>query len=245
VSGKTTLHELRLIEGWNFRQIMSAVNANPYLLHTLKEADEALVMKAIGKETINPEGRFFPDTYQFPKNTSDRAFLSRAFAAMENTLSQEWEQRAEGLPYAIPTDALIMASIVEKETGIETERPQVAGVFVRRLLLDMKLQTDPTVIYGLGASFDGNLTRENLLNDTPYNSYTRKGLPPTPICMPGRAAIHAALHPADGKALFFVARKDGTHQFSDTLEQHNHAVREFQLKKPVVSKHPKKSVKSK
>lgn len=232
VSGKTTLHELCLVEGWSFQQVMAAVNANPYLLHTLKDADAATVMKAIGKEAIHPEGRFFPDTYQFPKNTSDEAFLRRAFAAMENTLKQEWDQRAEGLPYASPMDALIMASIVEKETGLTTERSQVAGVFVRRLLLDMKLQTDPTVIYGMGADFDGNLTRENLTADTPYNSYTRKGLPPTPICMPGRAAIHAALHPAEGKALFFVARKDGTHQFSDTLEQHNHAVREFQLKKP-------------
>ena len=238
ISGKTVLHELRLIEGWNFQQIMAAVNANEFLAHTLKDADAAAIMKAIGKESLPAEGRFFPDTYHFPKRTTDIAFLQRAFAAMENTLNSEWAQRTPDVPYASPGDALIMASIIEKETGVSTERAEVAGVFVRRLRLGMKLQTDPTVIYGKGVAFDGNLTRADLQTDTPYNSYTRKGLPPTPICMPGRAAIRAALHPAEGKALFFVARKDGTHQFSETLEQHNRAVGEFQLKKPTpVKKH--------
>lgn len=231
ISGKTVLHELRLIEGWNFQQIMAAVNNNEGLIHTLKEADSATIMAAIGRPAVHPEGRFFPDTYRFPKRTTDEAFLRRAYAAMENVMNLEWSQRATDLPYASSDEALIMASIIEKETGAATERPLIAGVFVRRLRLDMKLQTDPTVIYGIGDNFDGNLTREDLNSDTPYNSYTRKGLPPTPICIPGRAAIHATLHPADGKALFFVARKDGTHQFSDTLQQHNHAVRQFQLKK--------------
>ena len=231
ISGKTVLHQLRLIEGWNFQQVMSAVNSSNELIHTLKDADIAAVMPALGKPDMQPEGRFFPDTYRFPRNTTDEAFLRRAYAAMENAMSLEWEKRAAGLPYNSPDEALIMASIIEKETGAVEERPIIAGVFVRRLQQDMKLQTDPTVICGIGPDFDGNLTREDLTEDTPYNSYTRKGLPPTPICMPGRAAIHAALHPADGKALYFVARKDGTHQFSDTLEQHNHAVRQYQLKK--------------
>lgn len=231
ISGKTVLHELRLIEGWNFQQIMAAVNANEALTHMLKDAEAADIMTAIGKSAVHPEGHFFPDTYRFPKSTTDEAFLRRAFAAMENAINLEWNQRAPDLPYASPYEALIMASIIEKETGAATERPQIAGVFVRRLQQGMKLQTDPTVIYGIGESFDGNLTRKDLSVDTPYNSYTRNGLPPTPICMPGRAAIHAALHPSDGKALYFVARKNGTHQFSDTLEQHNRAVRQFQLRK--------------
>jgi UPF0755 protein len=239
ISGKTVLHELRLIEGWNFEQVMAAVNANEFLEHTLKDADAAAVMKAIGKESIPAEGRFFPDTYNFPKRTTDAAFLQRALMAMESTLNSEWTQRMPDVPYASPEDALIMASIIEKETGVPTERAEVAGVFVRRLRLDMKLQTDPTVIYGKGAAYDGKLTRTDLQADTPYNSYTRKGLPPTPICMPGRAAIHAALHPMEGNALFFVARKDGTHKFSDTLEQHNRAVSEFQLKRTTPVQKPR------
>ena len=230
MSGKTVLHELRLIEGWTFAQALEAVRDNDALVHTLNNDDAAAIMNAIGHPGVAPEGRFFPDTYYFPKGTTDEAFLRRAFAAMDNVVRQEWNQRQDGLPYQSPEDALVMASIVEKETGALTERAEVAGVFVRRLQKGMKLQTDPTVIYGLGDTFDGNLRRKDLETDTPYNTYTRNGLPPTPICLPGRASIHAALHPADGDALYFVSRGDGTHQFSSTLQQHNSAVKKYQLR---------------
>ncbi|MES2488472.1 MAG: endolytic transglycosylase MltG [Pseudomonadota bacterium] len=228
VSGKTVLHELRLIEGWTFEQALASIRANDELVHTLKTDDAAVIMQAMGRSGVNAEGRFFPDTYFFPKGTTDEAFLLRALAAMDNVLAQEWEQREEGLPYQSPEEALVMASIIEKETGAPSERAEVAGVFVRRLVMGMKLQTDPTVIYGIGKNFDGNLRRTDLEFDTPYNTYTRMGLPPTPICLPGRASINAALHPAKGDAIFFVARRDGTHQFSATLEQHNAAVNQFQ-----------------
>jgi len=228
VSGKTVLHELRLIEGWTFAEALAAIRANDALVHTLKEADAETIMRALGRPDVAAEGRFFPDTYYFPKGTTDEAFLRRASSAMENVLNQEWQQRDPDLPYQTPDEALIMASIVEKETGATVERPEVAGVFVRRLKQGMKLQTDPTVIYGIGPSFDGNLKRIDLETDTPYNSYTRFGLPPTPICLPGRASIHAALHPAPGDAIYFVSKGNGTHQFSATLEQHNLAVGRFQ-----------------
>lgn len=230
VSGKTVLHQLRLIEGWTFSEALTAIRSNSELVHTLKESDAEGVMRAIGRAGVPAEGRFFPDTYYFPKGTTDEAFLRRAAAAMDNVLAQEWGQRPDGLPYQSPEEALIMASIVEKETGAPAERAEVAGVFVRRLRMGMKLQTDPSVIYGLGENFDGNLRRVDLERDTPYNTYTRQGLPPSPICLPGRASIHAALHPADGDAIYFVSRRDGTHQFSSTLEQHNSAVQKFQLR---------------
>lgn len=230
VSGKTVLHQIRLIEGWTFSEAMSAIRASDEVVHTLKDTDAAGIMAAIGRSGISAEGRFFPDTYYFPKGTTDEAFLRRAAAAMDNVLEQEWGQRQDGLPYQSAEEALAMASIVEKETGAPIERAEVAGVFVRRLLKGMKLQTDPTVIYGLGENFDGNLRRVDLERDTPYNTYTRLGLPPTPICLPGRASIHAALHPAAGDAIYFVSRRDGTHQFSATLEQHNAAVQKFQLR---------------
>jgi UPF0755 protein len=230
VSGKTVLHQLRLIEGWTFAEALAAMRASDELVHTLKDADADAIMSAIGRSGLTAEGHFFPDTYYFPKGTTDEAFLRRAAAAMDNALAQEWEQRQDGLPYQSPEEALAMASIVEKETGAPTEREEVAGVFVRRLQQGMKLQTDPTVIYGLGQNFDGNLRRSDLERDTPYNTYTRQGLPPTPICLPGRASIHAALHPAEGDAIYFVSRRDGTHQFSATLEQHNSAVQKFQLR---------------
>jgi UPF0755 protein len=229
VSGKTVLHELRLIEGWTFAEALAAVRASDDLIHTLQDADADKIMSAIGRPGIDPEGRFFPDTYYFPKGTTDEAFFRRASAAMDNVLRMEWAQRQSDLPYQSPEEALIMASIIEKETGSPGERAQVAGVFVRRLLKGMKLQTDPTVIYGLGEDFDGNLRRRDLEEDTPYNTYTRMGLPPTPICLAGRASIHAALHPAQGNAIYFVSRGDGTHQFSETLDQHNSAVQKFQL----------------
>lgn len=229
VSGKTVLHQLRLIEGWTFSEALAAIRSSDELVHTLKDSDAEGIMRAIGRAGVSAEGRFFPDTYYFPKGTTDEAFLRRAAAAMDNVLQQEWGQRPDGLPYQTAEEALTMASIVEKETGAPSERAEVAGVFVRRLRMGMKLQTDPTVIYGLGQNFDGNLRRVDLERDTPYNTYTRQGLPPTPICLPGRASIHAALHPADGDAIYFVSRRDGTHQFSSTLEQHNSAVQKFQL----------------
>ncbi|WP_248679828.1 endolytic transglycosylase MltG [Sinimarinibacterium sp. CAU 1509] len=230
-SGKTVSYQLRLLEGWTFRQALSAIREHPNIQQTLGDAAEAAILQQLGVEVGSLEGRLFPDTYHFPSGTTDIAVIRRAYDTMTTALQQAWDQRASDLPYASADEALIMASIVEKETGDASERAQIAGVFVRRLQLGMRLQTDPTVIYGLGSAFDGNLRKRDLLADTPYNTYTRNGLPPTPICLPGRAALYAALHPAEGKALFFVARGDGTHAFSDTLDQHEAAVRRYQLKK--------------
>jgi UPF0755 protein len=188
LSGKTVLHELRLIEGWRFAQAWKAIQDEPNLNHSLAgsdaDAEAAAVMQALGRDGQSPEGRFFPDTYRFPRNTTDLALLRQAYAAMERTLAAEWDRRDPGLPYDSPEQALIMASIVEKETGMASERAAVAGVFVRRLRLGMRLQTDPTVIYGLGAGYDGNIHSRDLSSDTPYNTYTRDGLPPTPIWLP-------------------------------------------------------------
>lgn len=231
-SGQTILHELRLIEGWTFRQALDAVRAHPMLRQTLADDSDATVIAALGLQAEHVEGLLFPDTYRFARGITDVAFLRRAAETLRRVLDQEWAARAEGLPYATPDEALIMASIIEKETGAAHERAEIAGVFVRRLRLGMRLQTDPTVIYGLGAAFDGNLRRIDLTSDTPYNTYTRAGLPPSPICLAGRASIRAALHPAPGTALYFVSRGDGTHVFSDTLEQHNAAVRQYQLRRP-------------
>jgi UPF0755 protein len=232
VSGKVLLHELRLVEGWTFGQAWQVVAASPDLAHTLNNPSADALMQAIGHAETGPEGRFLPETYRFPKGTTDVAFLRRAFEAMQTLLQREWSERDPALNLKTPDEALILASIVEKETGQPAERGLIAGVFTRRLQRGMRLQTDPTVIYGLGAAFDGNLRRVDLERDTPYNSYTREGLPPTPICLPGRAALHAAMHPESGDALFFVARGDGSHQFSATLEEHDAAVRKYQLGKP-------------
>ena len=226
-SGKVLLHELKLIEGWTAEQALQAIAADPNLRHTLDLGAGADWMAAIDQKGQHPEGQLFPDTYRFPKGTTDVAFLRRAHAAMQTVLQSEWERRASDLPYDTPAQALIMASIVEKETGVAAERPTIAGVFVNRLRIGMRLQTDPTVIYGMGRRYDGNIRRADLTSDTPYNTYTRHGLPPTPICLPGRAAIHAALHPAQTRALYFVARGDGSHTFSETLQAHNAAVRQF------------------
>lgn len=231
MSGNTIVHELRLVEGWTFAQALQAIRANAMIRQTLADATAAQIMTALGMPGLDPEGRFFPDTYRFPKDTSDLTLLRQAFATMQKALADEWAQRAPDLPYASADEALTMASIIEKETGASAERPQIAGVFVRRLRLGMRLQTDPTVIYGLGTAFDGNLRLNDLRTDGPYNTYLRGGLPPTPICLPGRASLHAALHPDDGKALFFVSKGDGTHVFSETLEQHEAAVRRYQLRK--------------
>ena len=229
-SGKTVLHELRLVDGWRFSQAWKLIQADPNIAHTLANADNAAIMQAIGKPGIDPEGRFFPDTYRFPRKTSDVSFLRNAYAAMDKVLSAEWAARAPNLLYATPTQALIMATLVEKESAVASERPIIAGVFLRRLQTGMRLQTDPAVIYGLGDAYAGNIHSEDLRTDTPYNTYTRDGMPPTPICLPGREAIHAALHPDDSKTLYFVAKGDGTHQFSSSLEEHNAAVMRYQIK---------------
>jgi len=232
VSGKVVEYSVTLVEGLTFTQFMESIRQHPVIKQTLPaEASSAEVMAAVGSPGEHPEGRFFPDTYLFPKGTTDVRILRWAHERMAGILAQEWESRSEGLPLETPYEALTLASIIEKETGKAEERAQIAGVFVRRLQKGMLLQTDPTVIYGMGDRFDGNIRRSDLKRDTPYNTYTRAGLTPTPICMPGRDAIHAALHPADGKALYFVAKGDGGHQFSATLAEHNRAVRRYQLKK--------------
>ncbi|MGH8561873.1 MAG: endolytic transglycosylase MltG [Nevskiales bacterium] len=232
VSGRAYQHALTLIEGWTFEQMMNAVAQAPALRQTLTDTSGATVMQALGRAGEHPEGRFYPDTYHFPGGMSDVDFLRRAYNTMTQILEREWQRRAADLPLNSPYEALVLASIVEKETGQPQERAQIAGVFTRRLKLGMLLQTDPTVIYGMGSAYDGNIRLTDLKRDTPYNSYTRAGLTPTPICLPGRDAIHAALHPAAGDSLYFVAKGDGSHQFSASLEAHNQAVRKFQLKQP-------------
>ena len=231
IEGRSVLSELRLPEGWKFSQAFTLIASHEDLEHTLPDdiaPDE--LMQRIGHAGQHPEGRFFPDTYRFTKGLSDVELLRHAAKLMQQTLDAEWAARVPNLPYASANEALTMASIVEKETGAAVERARIAGVFMRRLRVGMLLQTDPTVIYGIGDAFDGNLRRVDLERDTPYNSYTRKGLPPTPICLPGRAAIHAALHPEDDGSVFFVARGDGSHQFSKTLQEHNAAVSRYQLR---------------
>ena len=231
VAGRVIQHALTVVEGWTFRQMLAAVHEHDKLEHTLQGLDDAQIMAKLGQPDLHPEGRFFPDTYHFPAGTSDLAFLKRAFVTMEQRLAQIWKQRIPDLPLQDPYQALILASIIEKETGLASERRQVAGVFIRRLRKGMLLQTDPTVIYGLGESFDGNLRRRDLRKDTPYNTYTRPGLPPTPIALPGAGAIAAAVDPAPGDTLYFVASGDGGHVFSKTLNEHNRAVRRYQLNK--------------
>lgn len=231
VSGKVVQHTLTIVEGWTFRQMLAAVQAHPVLRQTLQGKSAQDIMAALEHKDEHPEGRFLPDTYHFPRGMNDVDFLKRAYAAMAQTLEHEWKTRAQNLPFKTPYEALILASIVEKETGIAEERPRIAGVFVRRLQQGMRLQTDPTVIYGLGEKFDGNIRSADLRADTPYNTYTREGLPPTPIALPGLDALRAVLHPAEGKELYFVAKGDGSHHFSATLEEHNRAVRKYQLKR--------------
>jgi len=229
-SGKVVQHALTLVEGWTFRQVMAAVEADEVLQHTLTGLTDAEVMQRLGYPDQHPEGRFYPDTYHFPRGETDQAFLQRAHRRMQQVLTEEWAQRAKDLPLQTAEEALILASIVERETGLPEERARIAGVFIRRLQKGMLLQTDPTVIYGMGERYDGNIRRRDLETDTPYNTYTRKGLTPTPIAMPSRAAIRAVLHPQQGKALYFVATGDGGHHFSSTLDEHNRAVRKYQLK---------------
>jgi len=230
VSGKVKQYAFTIVEGWSFKQLLEALVGNSHIQHTLKGKSEADVMTALGYEGQHYEGRFLPDTYHFPSGSTDVAFLKRAYQSMVKVLEEEWEMREKDLPYKNSYDALIMASIVEKETAIASERKEIAGVFVRRLEKRMRLQTDPTVIYGMGDEYQGNLRKKDLIKDTPYNTYRRKGMPPTPIALPGRAAINAALHPAKTNALYFVAKGDGSHYFSETAKEHNKAVRKYQIK---------------
>jgi UPF0755 protein len=229
--GDVVQYSVTLVEGWNFRQVRAALAKDEKLQQTLAGLSDSQVMDRLGHSGIFPEGRFFPDTYRFVRGTSDADLLKKAYDRLEEVLAKEWAQRAADVPYTQPYQALIMASLIEKETGVPQERGQIAGVFVRRLRLGMLLQTDPTVIYGLGERYAGKLTRAHLKEPNPYNTYLVPGLPPTPIAMVGREAIHAALNPADGNSLYFVARGDGSHVFSDDLETHNNAVREYQLKR--------------
>ncbi|MEO8298146.1 MAG: endolytic transglycosylase MltG [Burkholderiales bacterium] len=228
VAGDETLSRVRLGEGWTFRQVREELNRTPGLKQDSAGLSDAQLMAALGRPGQMPEGRFFPDTYAFAKGSSDLALLERAHRAMAHRLDTAWSQRVSGLPLATADEALALASIVEKETGRAADRAQVAGVFVNRLRLGMPLQTDPTIIYGLGTEFDGDLRRRDLLRDGPYNTYTRTGLPPTPIAMPGRDALMAVLRPARTNALYFVSRGDGSSEFSETLADHNRAVNRYQ-----------------
>ncbi len=229
--GEVVQYSLTLVEGWNFRQVRSALARHDKIVQSLSGLSDSEVMDKLGHPGVFPEGRFFPDTYRFVRGMTDVEFLKKAYNRLDDVLAQEWSKRAADAPYTDPYQALIMASLVEKETGVPEERAQIAGVFVRRLKIGMQLQTDPTVIYGLGERYNGKLTRAHLKEANPYNTYMIAGLPPTPIAMVGREAIHAALNPAPGSSLYFVARGDGSHIFSDDLDAHNAAVREFQLKR--------------
>ena len=230
-SARVVQHTMTIIEGWTFNQLIAAVRRQDALKQTLEGVENDQIMARLGLDGVHPEGRFYPDTYHFPKGTTDKEFLLRAYHRMETFLQVAWEKRDKDLPLHSPDEALILASIIEKETAIPSERGKIAGVFVRRLKKGMRLQTDPTVIYGMGEAFDGNIRRRDLMTDTPYNTYMHKGLVPTPIALPSGAAIEAALHPEDGDALYFVATGDGGHHFSATLEAHNQAVRKYQLKR--------------
>lgn len=228
-SGDVLPIEIGFVEGTTLRQWLAQMKQHPFIRTTLDGLDEASIRAALGLPEGALEGLFFPDKYRFLAGTSDAEILKRAHAEMTRRLARAWESRDPSVPLASPYEALVLASIIEKETGQAGERPVIASVFVNRLRKGMRLQTDPTVIYGLGARFDGNLRKRDLLADTPWNTYTRDGLPPTPIAMPGAASIAAALNPATTDYLYFVGRGDGTHQFSRTLEEHNRAVAKYQL----------------
>jgi len=229
--GEVVQYSLTLVEGWNFRQVRAALARQEKLEQTLGGLSDSEVMARIGHPKVFPEGRFFPDTYKYVRGMSDVELLQQAYGRLEEVLASEWAERAASAPYSEPYQALIMASLVEKETGVPQERGEIAGVFVRRLKAGMLLQTDPTVIYGMGERYNGKLTRADLREPTAYNTYVIAGMPPTPIAMVGREAIHAALNPVPGSSLYFVARGDGSHVFSDDLDAHNAAVREYQLKR--------------
>lgn len=228
-AGRVLQHYVTLVEGWTFRDVRAVLARATPLVQASAGMSEAEIMAALGLPGTPAEGRFLPETYAYTKGQTDLDVLRRARRALDAALSEAWARRDPGLPLQGPEELLVLASIVEKETGRAEERARIAGVFVRRLRLGMRLQTDPTVIYGIGPGFDGNLTRRHLETDTPWNTYTRAGLPPTPIALVGRAALEAAARPLEGRDLYFVARGDGSHQFSATLAEHNAAVRRYQL----------------
>lgn len=223
-SGQVRTHRFTIVEGWTAMRLRRELSRDPRLLHVTDGLDGDELMERLGCNDCNPEGRFLPETYFFTRGTSDLELLRRAHEAMERAVAEVWERRADDLPFDSPAELRTLASIIERETGAAGERARVAGVFVRRLEQGMRLQTDPTVLYGLGDDFSGRLRRVHLTTDHPWNTYTRHGLPPTPIALPGRAALEAAANPAPGTALYFVSRGDGTHQFSDSLREHNRAV---------------------
>lgn len=226
--GDVSQSEIVFIEGWNFSQMRKALDEHPAIRHDTTDLSDRELLNRLGVQEESAEGLFFPDTYYFSNGMSDLSVLKRAYQIMEQRLADAWRERRPNLPYSTPYEALIMASIVEKETGRSGERPMIAAVFINRLRTGMRLQTDPTVIYGLGETFDGNLHKRDLTTDNAYNTYTRSGLPPGPISMPGWASLNAALHPGATSALYFVSRGDGTHQFSSSLTEHNQAVARYQ-----------------
>lgn len=228
--GHVEQSDVRITEGWTFSQLRAALNAEPTLRHDSLALSDAEILKRIGAIETEAEGLFFPDTYNFSSGTSDLIVLKRAYQLMQSKLQESWKTRDVNLPLKTPYEALILASIVEKETGKASNRDMISSVFINRLRINMQLQTDPTVIYGMGEKFDGNLRKRDLLTDTPFNTYTRNGLTPTPIALPGQAAIHATLHPAQSKALYFVAKGDGSSHFSSSLNEHNNAVNRYQKK---------------
>jgi len=232
-SNKQIQYRIQFIEGSTFKQLKSVLDADTRLTHYLKNKtnEEVLATLKFGESIVHTEGQFYPDTYSFNKSDTDISILKRAHQRLVSILNKEWAAREKALPLKNPYEALILASIVEKETGAAHERSEIAGVFIRRLQKNMRLQTDPTVIYGMGDRYQGNIKRKHLKEKTPYNTYRMKGLPPTPIAMVGQSAIHAALHPDEGKSLYFVAKGDGTHQFSETIAAHNKAVRKYQLRR--------------
>lgn len=227
--GDIIQRKFALIDGWNFRDLRKALKNTKHIEHVTDELSDAELMAKLGADGVHPEGRFLPETYLYSRGTSDLDLLLRAYEGMQDALAEAWDNRQDGLPLTSPEELLTLASIVEKETGAAEERPMIAGVFIRRLNSGMRLQTDPTVIYGIGSAYDGNIRRKDLQTDTPYNTYTRDGLPPTPIAMPGKPALDAAANPAEGDTLFFVARGDGSgrHVFSKNLDDHNAAVRQY------------------
>ena len=227
--GKATQGSITFIEGKTFKQMREKLDKNEALKHATQALTSSEVMLAVTGKTQHSEGRFFPDTFYFDRGTSDLVLLKRSYEIMQTKLQAAWNGRASGLPYKNSDEALIIASIIEKETGRANERPMIAGVFINRLRIGMRLQTDPTVIYGMGDNYDGNIRKKDLETDTVYNTYTRDGLPPTPIAMPGAASIEAALHPEATKALYFVGKGDGTHEFTNSLAEHNRAVAKYQL----------------
>ncbi len=228
VAGKVKQHRITLVEGWTVDQVLAALRSHPAVRFTLEGVPLQELLSALGLPPGHPEGQFFPDTYFFTRGTQDKELLRRAWRRMQKVLAEEWSQRASDLPFNTPYEALILASIVEKETGREEERAKIAGVFVRRLQKNMRLESDPTVIYGMGETYHGDIRTQDLREDTLYNTYLHEGLPPTPIALPGRAALHAVLHPAAGEELYFVAKGDGSHAFSVTLEEHNQKVNRYQ-----------------